>query len=168
MRFSYDSPEDTFDVVSYEKGGGILHMLRNYLGDDAFFAGISDFLKTYEYKNAEVQQLRLSFEKISGKDLNWFFNQWYYGSGNPKLQYSYTFEPVKKQVEVMIDQSQENPFEFPLAIDVYDNGKPVRYNVWVKAQAKNRLNFNVSTKPDLININADGVLLSEITDKKNG
>ncbi|AKK72162.1 peptidase M1 [Chryseobacterium gallinarum] len=166
VRFSYDSPEDTFDVVSYEKGGGILHMLRNYLGDDAFFAGISDFLKTYEYKNAEVQQLRLSFEKISGKDLNWFFNQWYYGSGNPKLQYSYTFEPVKKQVEVMIDQSQEKPFEFPLAIDVYDNGKPVRYNVWVKAQAKNRLNFNVSIKPDLININADGVLLSEITDTK--
>ncbi|OCA78631.1 peptidase M1 [Chryseobacterium contaminans] len=166
VRFTYDSPEDTFDVVSYEKGGGILHMLRNYLGDDAFFAGIRDFLKTYEYKNAEAQQLRLSFEKISGKDLNWFFNQWYYGSGNPKLQYSYTFEPVKKQVEVMIDQSQEKPFEFPLAIDVYDNGKPVRYNVWVNAQAKNSFNFNVSTKPDLININADGVLLSEITDKK--
>lgn len=166
VRFSYDSPEDTFDVVSYEKGGGILHMLRNYLGDDAFFAGIRDFLKTYEYKNAEAQQLRLSFEKISGKDLNWFFNQWYYGSGNPKLQYSYTFEPVKKQVEVMIDQSQEKPFEFPLAIDVYDNGKPVRYNVWVNAQAKNSFSFNVSTKPDLININADGVLLSEITDKK--
>lgn len=166
VRFSYNSPEDVFDVVSYEKGGGILHMLRNYLGDDAFFAGISDFLKTYEYKNAEAQQLRLSFEKISGKDLNWFFNQWYYGNGNPKLQYSYTFEPVKKQVEVIINQSQENPFEFPLAIDVYADGKPLRYNVWVNAQAKNRFSFNVSAKPDLININADGVLLSEIIEKK--
>lgn len=166
VRFSYDSPEDVFDVVSYEKGGGILHMLRNYLGDDAFFAGTSDFLKTYEYKNAEAQQLRLSFEKISGKDLNWFFNQWYYGSGNPKLEYSYTFEPVKKQVEVVINQSQEIPFEFPLAIDVYDNGKPTRYNVWVNARAKNTFTFNTSGQPDLININADGILLSDITEKK--
>lgn len=166
VRFGYDTPEDVFDVVSYEKGGGILHMLRNYLGDDAFFAGTSDFLKTYEYKNAEAQQLRLSFEKVSGKDLNWFFNQWYYGSGNPKLEYSYTFEPVKKQVEVVINQTQELPFEFPLAIDVYDNGKPTRYNVWVKAQSKNTFSFNASGKPDLININADGILLSEITDKK--
>ncbi|WP_160135897.1 M1 family metallopeptidase [Chryseobacterium sp. c4a] len=166
VRFGYDSPEDVFDVVSYEKGGGILHMLRNYLGDDAFFGGINDFLKTYEYKNAEAHQLRLSFEKVSGKDLNWFFNQWYYGSGNPKLEYSYTFEPVKKQVEVVINQSQEKPFEFPLAIDVYDNGKPTRYNVWVNAQAKNTFSFNASAKPDLININADGILLSEITDKK--
>lgn len=166
VRFSYDSPEDVFDVVSYEKGGGILHMLRNYLGDDAFFAGASDFLKTYEYKNAEAQQLRLSFEKISGKDLNWFFNQWYYGSGNPKLDYSYTFEPVKKQVEVVINQLQEKPFEFPLAIDVYDKGKPMRYNVWVNAQTKNTFSFSASQKPDLININADGILLSEIIDKK--
>lgn len=166
VRFSYDSPEDVFDVVSYQKGGGILHMLRNYLGDEAFFAGISDFLKTNEYKNAEAHQLRLSFEKTSGKDLNWFFNQWYFGSGNPKLNYSYTFEPVKKQVEVVINQSQEKPFEFPLIIDVYDNGKPTRYNVWVNAQAKNTFNFNVSAKPDLININADGILISEITDKK--
>lgn len=167
VRFSYDSPEDVFDVVSYQKGGGILHMLRNYLGDEAFFAGMSDFLKTYEYKNAEAHQLRLSFEKVSGKDLNWFFNQWYYGSGNPKLNYSYTFEPVKKQVEVAINQSQEKPFEFPLAIDVYDNGKPTRYNVWVNAQAKNTFSFNVSKNPDLVNINADGILLSEITEKKS-
>ncbi|MBB4806064.1 aminopeptidase N [Chryseobacterium defluvii] len=166
VRFNYNSREDVFDLVTYQKGGGILHMLRNYLGDDAFFAGMNDYLKTNEYQNAEAHQLRLSFEKVSGKDLNWFFNQWYYGNGNPKLNYSYTFEPVKKQVSVTINQTQEQPFEFPLAIDVYDNGKPKRYNVWVKADSKNAFNFEVSKNPDLVNINADGVLLSDITDSK--
>jgi aminopeptidase N len=73
-------------------------MLRNYLGDDAFFAGMNDYLKTNEYQNAEAHQLRLSFEKVSGKDLNWFFNQWYFGSGNPKINYSFTFEPVKNRL----------------------------------------------------------------------
>lgn len=166
VRFNYDSREDVFDLVTYQKGGGILHMLRNYLGDDAFFAGMNDYLKTNEYQNAEAHQLRLSFEKVSGKDLNWFFNQWYFGSGNPKINYSFTFEPVKKQVAVTINQSQEQPFEFPLAIDVYDNGKPKRYNVWVNAEAKNTFNFDVSKTPDLVNINADGILLADITETK--
>lgn len=166
VRFNYASREDVFDLVTYQKGGGILNMLRNYLGDDAFFAGMNDYLKTNEYQNAEAHQLRLSFEKVSGKDLNWFFNQWYFGSGNPKINYSFTFEPVKKQVSVTINQTQDQMFEFPLAIDVYDNGKPKRYNVWVNADAKNTFNFDVSKTPDLVNINADGVLLADITDTK--
>lgn len=166
VRFNYASREDVFDLVTYQKGGGILNMLRNYLGDDAFFAGMNDYLKTNEYKNAEAHQLRLSFEKVSGKDLNWFFNQWYFGSGNPKINYSFTFEPVKKQVAVTINQTQDQMFEFPLAIDVFDNGKPKRYNVWVNADTKNTFNFDVSKAPDLVNINADGVLLADITDKK--
>jgi aminopeptidase N len=166
VRFNYDSREDVFDLVTYQKGGGILHMLRNYLGDDAFFAGMNDYLKTNEYQNGEAHQLRLSFEKVSGKDLNWFFNQWYFGSGNPKINYSYGFEPVKKQIALTINQTQDQPFEFPLAIDVYDNGKPKRYNVWVNAEAKTIFTFDVSKTPDLININADGVLLADITETK--
>ncbi|WP_419487115.1 M1 family metallopeptidase [Chryseobacterium bernardetii] len=166
VRFNYASREDVFDLVTYQKGGGILNMLRNYLGDDAFFAGMNDYLKTNEYQNAEAHQLRLSFEKVSGKDLNWFFNQWYFGSGNPKINYTFTFEPVKKQVAVTINQTQDQMFEFPLVIDVYENGKPKRYNVWVNADAKNTFNFDVSKAPDLVNINADGVLLADITDKK--
>ncbi|CAM2909145.1 M1 family peptidase [Chryseobacterium flavum] len=166
VRFNYDSREDVFDLVTYQKGGGILHMLRNYLGDDAFFAGMNDYLKTNEYQNAEAHQLRLSFEKVSGKDLNWFFNQWYFGSGNPKINYSFTYEPVKKQVAVTINQTQDQLFEFPLAIDVYDNGKPKRYNVWVNADTKNTFSFDASKTPDLININADGVLLADITETK--
>ncbi|PTT33474.1 peptidase M1 [Chryseobacterium sp. HMWF028] len=166
VRFNYESREDVFDLVTYQKGGGILNMLRNYLGDDAFFAGMNDYLKTNEYQNAEAHQLRLSFEKVSGKDLNWFFNQWYFGSGNPKINSSFTFKPVKKQVTVTINQTQEKPFEFPLAIDVYDDGKPKRYNVWVNAETQNTFSFDVSKTPDLVNINADGVLLAEITDVK--
>ena len=166
VRFDYSSREDVFDLVTYQKGGGILHMLRNYLGDDAFFAGITDYLKTYEYTNTEAHQLRLSFEKVSGKDLNWFFNQWYFGSGNPRLSYTTSYEPVKKQISLTISQSQDQPFQFPLAIDVYDSGKPKRYQVWVNAEAKNTFTFEASKNPDLVNINADGILLADITESK--
>lgn len=167
VRFDYHSREDMFDAVSYNKGGSILHMLRNYLGDDAFFEGLNDYLKTNEYGTGEAQQVRLSLEKVSGKDLNWFFNQWYYGSGHPKISYTTSFEPVKKTVTVTINQNQigEN-FQFPLAIDVYENGKPTRKNVWVAAREKNDFTFQVAKNPDFININADGILLAEFTETK--
>lgn len=167
VRFNYHSREDMFDGVSYNKGGSILHMLRNYLGDDAFYAGLNDYLKTNEYGTGESHQLRLSLEKMSGKDLNWFFNQWYFGSGHPKISYTTTFEPIKKQLKLTVSQDQlGGNFQFPLALDIYENGKPTRQTVWVNAKEKNDFTFNVTKNPDFININADGVLLAEFTDKK--
>jgi len=73
VRFHYDDKEDVFDVVTYQKGGRILNMLRNYLGDAAFFKGLNIYLKTNAFKNGEAQQLRLAEEEASGRDLNWFF-----------------------------------------------------------------------------------------------
>jgi len=166
VRFNYESREDVFDLVTYQKGGGILNMLRNYLGDDAFFAGLNDYLKTNEYQNGEAHQLRLSLEKVSGKDLNWFFNQWYFGSGNPKISYTYNYEPVKKEVTVSISQSQTPLFEFPLTIDVFVDGKPNRQKIWVDAKSKSNFTFSAAKSPDLININPDGILVSEITETK--
>lgn len=166
VRFDYKSREDMFDSVSYNKGGGILHMLRNYLGDEAFFEGLSDYLKTNEYGTGEAHQLRLSLEKVSGKDLNWFFNQWYFNSGNPKLDVKYSYEPVKKQTVVTINQTQDQYFEFPLTIDIHENGKVRREKVWVDAKAKNDFTFSTAKNPDLINVDADGLLLGEINDTK--
>ena len=167
VRFNYHSREDMFDGVSYNKGGAILHMLRNYLGDDAFFAGLTDYLKTNEFGTGEAHQLRLSLEKVSGKDLNWFFNQWYFGNGNPKISYTTIFEPVKKEVTITLSQNQIGQnFQFPLSIDIFENGKPTRKNVWVSAKEKNDFTFQVSKNPDLVNLNSDGVLLAEITDTK--
>ena len=166
VRFDYQSRGDMFDAVSYNKGGAILHMLRNYLGDEAFFAGITDYLKTNEYSTGEAHQLRLSMEKISGKDLNWFFNQWYFGSGNPKLSYSYSYEPVKKEIIVSIHQNEELPFQFPLSIDIFEAGKPKRVKVWVEAKQKNNFSFSVTKKPDFLNLNPDGILLAQITEDK--
>ncbi len=167
VRFNYHAREDMFDGVSYNKGGAILHMLRNYLGDEAFFGGLNHYLKANEYGTGEAHQVRLALEKVSGKDLNWFFNQWFFGSGHPKLSYTYSYEPVKKQVLVNINQDQlGGNFEFPLAIDLYVNGKPVRKNVWVNAKDRNTFSFAAAKNPEFININADGILLSEITESK--
>ena len=159
VRFGYDSREDMFDLVSYNKGGAILHMLRHYLGDEAFFAGITDYLKTNEYGTGEAHQLRLSLEKVSGKDLNWFFNQWYFGNGNPTVNVEKTFSNGKLTLKIIQTQSEELLFQFPLDIDIYRNGKAERHSVWVDARKENTFTFAMKKAPELIDINPEGVVL---------
>ncbi|MDO4763661.1 MAG: M1 family aminopeptidase [Flavobacteriaceae bacterium] len=161
VRFQHKHPDDVFDRVSYNKGGAILHMLRDYLGDKAFFLGIQDFLKNNEFGTGEAHQLRISFEKISGKDLNWFFNQWYFSNGHPSVKIEKTYDEKNQQINLQITQNQHNKlyFEFPLEIDVYQNGTHKRHQVWVKANEKNEFLFRSETEPNLVNINPRGVIL---------
>ena len=166
VRFHYTDKEDMFDAVSYNKGGAILHMLRNYLGDKAFFTGLRKYLTDNKYKAAEVHQLRLALEEVSGKDLNWFFNQWYFSSGHPKIQVSYDYNTLEKTVTVNLVQTQMNEFQFPIAIDIFQNGKKNRHNVFVSGRdASFKFSFT-GKSPDLIQVNADGVLLADFIENK--
>ena len=166
VRFYYNDKEDLFDQVSYPKGGAILHMLRNYVGDSAFFKSLNLYLNTYKFQTAEAQELRLAFEKITGRDLNWFWNEWYYGSGQPDITINYSYS--NKAERVIIEQTQETGkiFKFPLAIDVYSSGaNKKRYDVWVTHQA-DTFYFPSENKPSLINVDADKVLLCKKIDNK--
>lgn len=166
VRFHYKDREDMFDAVTYNKGGLILHMLRKYLGDDAFFAGLNKYLKNNEYKATEAHHLRLALEEVSGKDLNWFFNQWYYGNGHPKLKATYSLDESKKLIKIEILQTQEPKFQFPLDIDVYENGKSTKHQVWAKAIENNSFEIPYKSIPQLVNINPEDILLCEIIEDK--
>ena len=167
VRFRYADKEDMFDAVSYNKGGRILHMLRNYLGDSAFFKGLNVYLTTNKYKSAEAHQLRLAFEEVSGRDLNWFFNQWYFGSGQPSLDINYVYDDNAKKVNVIIKQIQEgNPvFKLPLAIDIYNGPNKIRHNVWLNDREQT-FTFSYQSKPDLVNVDGDKILLCDKKDNK--
>ncbi len=164
VRFYYDDKEHMFDTVSYHKGNAILHMLRDILGDDAFFQGLTEYLNQYKYGTAEAHQLRLALEKVSGKDLNWFFNQWYFGNGHIKFDVSYDYNTINSTVTVNINQ-KGNTFIFPLSIDIYEGDHKTRYNVWVNNKQAS-FTFRFDKLPKLINIDAKHVLLAEINDKK--
>lgn len=168
VRFFYADREDMFDAVSYSKGGRILHMLRNYLGDSAFYKGLNLYLTTNKFKSAEAHHLRLALEEVSGKDLTWYFNQWYFGSGHPKLDINYSYQTDKKQAMVVVKQTQNTGkiFKLPTYIDVYNGKSKSRNLVWVE-HATDTFYFTSETKPDLINFDGDKVLLCEKKENKN-
>ncbi|XVJ66273.1 MAG: M1 family peptidase [Lacibacter sp.] len=165
VRFYYADKEDMFDAVSYNKGGRILHMLRNYVGDSAFFKSLNLYLTTNKYKAAEAHQLRLAFEEVTGKDLNWFWNQWYFGSGHPALDINYSYDAATQKAKVIVKQTQKDKiFILPVAIDIYNGASKTRHTVWVE-NAVDSFEFASSTQPELINFDGDKVLLC--TKKEN-
>ena len=167
VRFYYDNKEDMFDAVSYQKGGRILHMLRNYVGDSAFFKSMNNYLTTNKFKAAEAHNLRLAFEEVTGRDLNWYFNQWYFSSGHPTVTIDYEYNDATGKVNVIVKQTQKTGklFTLPLAIDVYNGTNKVRHRVWAK-NAVDTFNFNYSKRPELVNVDGDKIMLWAKKDNK--
>lgn len=166
VRFHYHDREDMFDQITYQKGGRILHMLRNAVGDSAFFKSLNLYLKTNAFKATEAHQLRLAFEEVTGRDMNWFFNQWYFGQGFPELDISYKYNNNNVTVIIQQIQKEAKVWQLPIAIDIYAGGKKERYNVTV-ANRVDSFTFAYTTKPDLVNVDADKVILSKKDDHRD-
>ncbi len=167
VRFHYKDREDVFDAVSYQKGGRILNMLRNFVGDSAFFKSINNYLTTNKFKSTEAHQLRLAFEEITGRDLNWYFNQWYYESGHPNVEIDYVYDDAAGKVTVIVKQTQKTGkyYKLPLAVDIYNGAEKVRHTIW-SSNAADSFAFTYSKKPDLVNVDADKVTLWNKKDNK--
>ncbi len=160
VRFYYKDKEDVFDLVSYQKGGRILNMLRHLVGDDAFFASLNKYLTDNKFSNGSAIKLKLAFEAVTGKDLNWFFNQWYFGSGHPyvRIGQKYMADQQKVLVTIQQTQTQNKLFTLPIGIDVYVNGNRNHYEVWSKNKVDS-FYFPAAVAPDNVNVDNDKVLL---------
>ncbi len=162
IRFDLTDREAMFDGNSYQKGGRILHMLRKYVGDDAFFASLKLYLETNKFKPVEIHHLRLAFEETTGEDLNWFFNEWFLNQGHPELEFTYSYNTDKRMASVKIEQKQDlkkNPlYKLPIDVDVYAEGKVTRTRV-VLDSVSETFNFYVNAKPSLINVDGEKMLL---------
>lgn len=166
IHYYYADKEDMFDAHSYNKGGRILHMLRNYLGDDAFFQGLNRYLTTHAYKSAEMHDLRLAMEEVSGEDLNWFFNQWFLGEGHPILFTEQRINQESNSVTLSIEQAQSfDKFRLPVKIAVWDAlGKHV-YPVVIDS-VNQEFTFPFSGKLENIMLDDDQMLLAKVYEEK--
>lgn len=163
--FRYADKENMFDAHSYNKGGLVLHMLRHYIGDDAFYTALNRYLIRHAYKSVEVHDLRLAFEETTGEDLNWFFNQWYLDDGHPQLGYTQSYDEVNKKLILNFSQTQEktfpHPFILPIDIDIHHADQSIdRQRIWMNLMEQ-QITLTVSAKPTLVVIDPDRVLLTE-------
>ncbi|MBP6458723.1 MAG: M1 family peptidase [Crocinitomicaceae bacterium] len=167
--YNYPKNDDMFDKHSYNKGGRVLHMLRAYLGDEAFFEGLKLYLQTNQFKAAELDHLRLAFEEVSGQDLHWFFNQWFLNAGIPNLKLEYYYSAANKELVLTVTQQQDfqtTPlYRLPLEVAVYDEMGEHIHKIEID-EIENKFVFPVAGKLKTMVFDIQQVLLSYITDEK--
>jgi len=167
IRYHYLKKEDLFDRHTYNKGGRVLHLLRNYVGDDAFFDALHLYLEKNKFKSVELANLRLAFEEVTGEDLNWFFNEWFLKPGDPELKVSATYAHGVETIEVaQIQDTTIAPiYRLPTKVSVWVNGKEKKYDFDIRKK-KETLTIPVSGKPSLVVFDSDFILPVKIEQKK--
>ena len=166
IRFYYDDREDMFDRHSYDKGGWVIHMLRHYVGDEAFFAALHLYLTRHAFKNVEVHDLRLAFEEVTGEDLNWFFDQWFILPGHPKLDVRHNFQDDTLYVSVnQVQKEDVHLFRLPVFLDIWKNGEQERYPLIIEQESE-IYKFPMNGRPDLVVFDPENQLLAEIDHPK--
>ena len=111
-----------FRALVYNKGATVLHMLRRFVGDDAFFRGVRRFYWTSRFHKAGTDDFRQAMEKESGRPLERFFDRWIYNAALPKLKVGYRIDG--SDVVLRVDQIGEL-FDLPVTITLqYADRKP--------------------------------------------
>ncbi len=159
------------NIVTYQKGAWVLHMLRNLVGDQAFNQGIRDYYKRFMNANATTNDFRLAIEAASGKDLKKFFDQWLYQGGNITLKGTWKYDKSKKQVRISLQQTQlkDYKFDFPIEIGLYTSGKELpEISTYSFDKVTKEIIIPSASKPEKIVLDPRTVLLAtwEISEVK--
>jgi aminopeptidase N len=163
IRYRYLDKEDMFDRHSYNKGGCILHMLRKYVGDEAFFESLKLYLHKNKFTSVEVHNLRLAFEDVTGEDLNWFFNQWFLSPGHPELKVTHTYSNglLRLHVDQLQDSVRSPIYILPLGIDIWVNGIKTRENIIIN-KASQDFDFPMLAQPQLVYFDSEQQLVGNV------
>ena len=165
IHYRYADKENMFDAHSYNKGGLVLHMLRNYVGDKAFFASLNKYLKDNQFTAVEVDELRMAFEDTTGEDLNWFFDQWYLQEGHPIINVKYDYDETEKNLRITTFQIGKQIFNIPYNVAVYDlNGNKTYHTVWTKNEMDTFYLQNI-TRPSTVVFDGTNTNLAIITEE---
>jgi aminopeptidase N len=142
--------------LSYTKGSYLLYMLRWILGDSVFFKGIRQYQKdpAVAYGFAKTTDLKRNLEQVSGKDLTYFFDDWFKGQGYPTYNVQWS-QLGDAYVKIKMNQSSSHSsvpfFELPVAL-VFKNASQQKTII-----VDNKINGEIFLKE--IGFRADTVLI---------
>lgn len=140
-----------YPSITYNKGSLVIHLLREQIGDEAFWKAVNIYLNRHKFSNVETSDLKKIMEEVSGKNLDQFFKQWIYGVGHPKLEIEPNYNETEKTLSLKISQTQKGEqvpevFIFPMEIFVQtENGEKVE-NVLIDKRTQN-FTFKIDGKP---------------------
>jgi aminopeptidase N len=153
---------------SYQKGGWVLHMLREEVGDDAFFRGVRIYVERHRHDTALTDDLRDAVALAAGRDLTPFFTQWLTRPGFPEIETAWTYEASGKLTLSVKQSGRFGFFTFPLTVEFTDGaGTAHRARLVIPAQAESvfTLSAGLRVAPTRMRVDPDVALLARITQR---
>jgi aminopeptidase N len=148
--------------MTYSKGAWILHMLKDRIGDEAWWSGIREYYATYRNGHATTADFREQMERVCNCSLESFFEQWLYRGGNPAIEGSWRYDSTKHSIDVSLTQTQdtEAPFEIDVELGVYVAGAlvPEIHSLQMNGKTAS-LSIEADQKPDNVVLDPQFVLL---------
>jgi aminopeptidase N len=153
--------------LTYIKGSLVLHMLRHFVGDDAFYSALSWYLRHNELSSVDSNDLREAFERAGGHNVSWFFQDWVQkGGGHPRLEVSYRWSAERKQVDLTVRQIQadlpfENDFRLPVDVEVADDAGAKVHRVELSGW-ETKIALPAASRPRRVTFDKGGWLVGEV------
>ncbi len=155
---------------SYSKGGVVLHMLRGVVGDDNFFRILREYLNEpgLSYGTATTEDFKRIAERVSGTDLDYFFQQWIYGENYPKYVFSWGYEQLagnNYNLIIRIEQplTNTNPQFFKMPVQIkYSTSTGTKTITLFNDMKMQSWNIPVIGKPLSVEFDPDNWILKDI------
>lgn len=152
-----------FSDVVYGKAAWVLHMLRGLMGDLRFKNLLRQYGEQYKFAHANTADFQHLAEALWGSSLEWFFQQWIFGTGIPKLEYTWRalLHTTGWQVEVHIRQTQREPvFILPMELQLYTAGRREVFQYTMQSR-DTTFRFIAQSEPQQLVLDEDDWLLKE-------
>ena len=166
---AYTLPMELFDQHIYEKGGCVLRMLRHVLGEGLFWDSVREYLHAFAGKNVQTEDLVGVINRVTGRNLEWFFDEWVYGCGYPEFEVSYAWDEKQGAASVTVDQKQKvddkTPiFRTPVVIRLH--GKEAEDFTLEVSKSHQAFMLKPRSKPIFVRFDPGGYILKKLTFKK--
>ena len=151
---------------SYQKGGYVLYMLNQRIGDSAFFRGVRSYQARFRHGTALSDDLRLELERSSGRPLGPFFDQWLRRAGVAEPNIGWAHDAATGTISLLVLQdSVRGAYDFPLTVRVTErSGAQRRVEVVVPAEARATVALpgRFDAAPASLDVDPEQVLLARI------
>jgi aminopeptidase N len=160
-----------FTPTTFCKGAWVLHMLRNVMGDDAFFKALTEYASIYRYKNVETADFQAVCERDYKQSLKWFFDEWLLGVGRPVYSYKYksVSDKDKWRLTLSIEQLQQDDPAYKMPVDLQfrlKNGENINRTV-LNDKRQQAYTFVLNARCDTVIIDPGHKILEKLVFKSN-
>lgn len=167
----WNRPNQMFDRHTYEKGGVVLNMFRELVGEEVFAKILRTFLETHAYSNVTTTDFLFTVRQVTKEDYSWFFDQWLLRPGHPVLDVSHTWDSDQKVLSVTIKQTQDRKlgtpvFRLPINLGITTKAGETIERMWMDKEQQT-FTFDGAEKPLLVHFDAGDILLKEWTFNKS-